>query len=45
MAYLLRAARAWRDWWWQGMSLHARHVCRDETEILARIRNRMEQRK
>lgn len=30
--------RTWADWWWQGMTIHARQVCRDESEILDRIR-------
>ncbi|WP_255408088.1 hypothetical protein [Chromobacterium sinusclupearum] len=36
----LRAVfRTWVDWWWQGMTIHARQVCRDESEILERIRD------
>ena len=42
MSTLWVMLRQWRDWWWQGMAIHARHACRDEMEALERIRNRME---
>ncbi|WP_155401887.1 hypothetical protein [Chromobacterium violaceum] len=44
MNKILIAFRHWRDWWQQGMAIHARQVCRDEMEALERIRNRMEER-
>ncbi|MEO9384360.1 hypothetical protein [Chromobacterium phragmitis] len=39
MRTLLNALRHWKDWWWQGMAIHARQACRDESEALDRIRN------